>query len=180
MAAIIELQDIVKIYQAGDVEVLAVCGVSLIIQPGEFAAIMGASGSGKSTLMNIIGCLDQPTDGLYRLAGTDVSRLSPEERAEIRNEKIGFVFQGFNLLARTSARDNIELPMLYAQPPLRYAVQSKMKILILLGIRLLLGKGAVCRPLYLFQVVGKFIKGKALVFPHRTGNSNPCGTVFYF
>lgn len=125
MAAIIELQDIVKIYQAGDVEVRAVGGVSLIIQPGEFAAIMGASGSGKSTLMNIIGCLDQPTDGLYRLDGTDVSRLSPEERAEIRNEKIGFVFQGFNLLARTSARDNIELPMLYAQPPLRRKEQRE-------------------------------------------------------
>ena len=125
MAAIIELQDIVKIYQAGDMEVLAVCGVSLAIQSGEFAAIMGASGSGKSTLVNIIGCLDQPTEGLYRLDGTDVSRMSPEERAEIRNEKIGFVFQGFNLLARTSARDNIELPMLYAPPPLRYETCSQ-------------------------------------------------------
>ncbi|MCS1409627.1 MAG: putative ABC transporter ATP-binding protein YknY [Verrucomicrobia subdivision 3 bacterium] len=118
MAAIIDLQDIVKVYQTGDVKVRAVCGVSLTIQPGAFVAIMGASGSGKSTMMNILGCLDQPTSGLYLLDGMDVSQLSPEERAEIRNEKIGFVFQGFNLLARTSARDNIELPMLYAHPPL--------------------------------------------------------------
>ena len=104
MAAIIDLQNIVKIYQAGGVEVRAVCVVSLAIQPGEFAAI--------------IGCLDQSTEGLYQLDGADVSRLSPEERAEIRNEKIGFVFQEFNLLARISVRDNVELPMLYAQPPL--------------------------------------------------------------
>ena len=144
MTAIIELQNIVKIYQAGEVEVWAVCGVSLAIQAGESAAIMGASGSGKSTLMNIIGCLGQSTQGLYRLDGTDVSRLSTEERAEIRNEKIGFVFQGFNLQAGTSTRDNVELPMLYAQPTLRYDVQSKMRILILLGIRLLLGKGRRC------------------------------------
>ncbi len=118
MPAIIDLQEIVKNYQTGDVEVRAVRGVSLMIQPGEFVAIMGASGSGKSTMMNILGCLDQPTSGLYLLDGTDVSELSPEDRAEIRNEKIGFVFQGFNLLARTTTWDNIELPMLYAQPPL--------------------------------------------------------------
>lgn len=118
MPAIIDLQEIVKNYQTGDVEVRAVRGVSLTIEPGEFVAVMGASGSGKSTLMNILGCLDQPTGGLYLLDGTDVSQLTPEERAEIRNEKIGFVFQGFNLLARTSTWDNIELPMLYSQPPL--------------------------------------------------------------
>ena len=118
MPAIIDLQEIVKNYQTGDVEVRAVRGVSLTIEAGEFVAIMGASGSGKSTMMNILGCLDQPTGGLYLLDGTDVSQLTAEERAEIRNEKIGFVFQGFNLLARTSTWDNIELPMLYSQPPL--------------------------------------------------------------
>ncbi len=118
MAAIIELQEIIKNYQAGDVEVRAVRGVSLTIEPGEFVAILGASGSGKSTMMNILGCLDQPSGGRYLLDGTDVSQLTAEERAEIRNEKIGFVFQGFNLLSRTTTWDNIELPMLYAQPPL--------------------------------------------------------------
>lgn len=118
MPAIIDLQDFAKNYQTGDVEVRAVRGVSLTIEPGEFVAIMGASGSGKSTMMNILGCLDQPSGGVYLLDGIDVSQLTPEERAEIRNEKIGFVFQGFNLLARTSAWDNIELPMLYSQPPL--------------------------------------------------------------
>ena len=115
MNSVIQLQDIHKTYQTGDVEVQAVRGVTLAISQGEFVALMGASGSGKSTLMNIIGCLDRPTKGKYSLDGIDVSQLSRDELADIRNQKIGFVFQGFNLLARTSALDNVELPMLYSR-----------------------------------------------------------------
>ena len=115
MKTVIQLQDIHKTYHAGDVEVPAVCGVSLEVSPGEFVALMGASGSGKSTMMNIIGCLDRPTRGNYLLDGSDVSQLSRDELADIRNQKIGFVFQGFNLLARTSALENVELPMLYTR-----------------------------------------------------------------
>lgn len=110
---LIQLDQIHKTYTMGDVEVRALRGVSLTIKAGEFVAIMGASGSGKSTVMNIIGCLDRPTRGTYILDGQDVSELSKDERADIRCQKIGFVFQGFNLLARTSALENVELPMLY-------------------------------------------------------------------
>jgi putative ABC transport system ATP-binding protein len=110
---VIELDHIHKTYQMGDVEVHALRGVSLTIREGEFVAIMGASGSGKSTTMNIIGCLDRPTRGTYILDGEDVSQMSKDERADIRCQKIGFVFQGFNLLSRTSALENVELPMLY-------------------------------------------------------------------
>ena len=110
---VIQLDHIHKTYTMGDVEVHALRGVSLTIREGEFVAIMGASGSGKSTTMNIIGCLDRPTRGSYILAGEDVSQLSKDERADIRCQKIGFVFQGFNLLSRTSALENVELPMLY-------------------------------------------------------------------
>jgi len=115
MKTVIQLQDIHKTYHTGDVDVPAVCGVSLDIAQGEFVALMGASGSGKSTMMNIIGCLDRPTGGKYSLDGIDVSQLSRDELADIRNQKIGFVFQGFNLLARTSALENVELPMLYTR-----------------------------------------------------------------
>ena len=110
---IIQLDHIHKVYTMGDVEVHALRGVSLTITQGEFVAIMGASGSGKSTMMNIIGCLDRPTRGTYILDGEDVSQMSKDERADIRCQKIGFVFQGFNLLSRTSALENVELPMLY-------------------------------------------------------------------
>jgi putative ABC transport system ATP-binding protein len=115
MNAVIQLQEIHKTYHTGEVDVHAVRGVSLEISQGEFVALMGASGSGKSTMMNIIGCLDRPTRGMYSLDGIDVSQLSRDELADIRNQKIGFVFQGFNLLARTSALDNVELPMLYSR-----------------------------------------------------------------
>lgn len=110
---VIQLDHIHKVYTMGDVEVHALRGVSLTITQGEFVAIMGASGSGKSTTMNIIGCLDRPTRGTYILDGEDVSEMSKDERADIRCQKIGFVFQGFNLLSRTSALENVELPMLY-------------------------------------------------------------------
>jgi putative ABC transport system ATP-binding protein len=111
---VIELDHLHKTYTMGDVEVHALRGVSLKIREGEFVAIMGASGSGKSTMMNIIGCLDRPTRGTYTLDGQDVSQLTKDERADIRSQKIGFVFQGFNLLSRTSAIENVELPMLYS------------------------------------------------------------------
>src|SRR5213080_2189061 len=111
---VIQLDHIHKVYAMGDVEVHALRGISLAINEGEFVAIMGTSGSGKSTTMNIIGCLDRPTRGTYILDGQDVSALSKDERADIRSQKLGFVFQGFNLLSRTSALENVELPMLYA------------------------------------------------------------------
>ncbi|HEY3277790.1 MAG TPA: ABC transporter ATP-binding protein [Syntrophorhabdaceae bacterium] len=111
--ALIDIHQISKIYQVGDMEVRALDAVSLTIGQGELMAIMGHSGSGKSTLMNILGCLDTPTEGHYFLEGTDVAGLARDELSEIRNRKIGFVFQGFNLLSRTSALENVELPMLY-------------------------------------------------------------------
>ena len=113
MAAVVQLEDIHKVYDSGEVQVHAVRGVSLELHKGDFMAIMGASGSGKSTLMNTLGCLDRPTRGRYLLDGVDVSQLDRNELADLRNEKLGFVFQGFNLLSRTTALENVELPMLY-------------------------------------------------------------------
>jgi putative ABC transport system ATP-binding protein len=112
--AVISLKDVHKIYRTGDIEVHALRGVSLEIKRGEFVAVMGPSGSGKSTMMNLIGCLDRPTSGTYILDGIDVSTMSKNERADTRNTKIGFVFQAFNLIPRTSALANVELPLVYA------------------------------------------------------------------
>jgi putative ABC transport system ATP-binding protein len=112
--SVVQLRDVHKTYQTGETQVHAVRGISLDIGRGEFVALMGSSGSGKSTLMNILGCLDRPTSGRYLLDGFDVSQLNREQLADIRNIKIGFVFQSFNLLPRTSARENVELPLLYS------------------------------------------------------------------
>ncbi len=119
MNPIIQLEHVHKIYHTGEVDVHAVRDVSLRIEKGEFVALMGASGSGKSTMMNTLGCLDRPTSGKYWLDGVDVSGLDRDELATIRNEKIGFVFQGFNLLSRTSALENVELPMMYVRRPVK-------------------------------------------------------------
>jgi putative ABC transport system ATP-binding protein len=121
MSSVVQLENIHKVYDSGEVKVHAVRGVTLQIQKGEFVALMGASGSGKSTLMNLLGCLDRPTEGRYLLDGVDVSHLDRNELADIRNKKLGFVFQGFNLLARTTALENVELPMMYGRRRLNRA-----------------------------------------------------------
>lgn len=136
MPAVIQLENFSKTYYTGDVEVPAVRSVSLEITAGEFVAIMGASGSGKSTLMNVIGCLDRPTGGRYLLDGVEIGSLGRDDLADLRNRKIGFVFQGFNLLSRTSALENVELPMLYARPPIsgREQYERAVKVLELVGL----------------------------------------------
>src|SRR5437764_9067958 len=131
---VIQLDHIHKTYTMGDVEVHALRGASLTIREGEFVAIMGASGSGKSTTMNILGCLDRPTRGTYILDGEDVSQMSKDERADIRCKKIGFVFQGFNLLSRTSALENVELPMLYLGVDTAQRHERAMEALAAVGL----------------------------------------------
>ncbi|HTP06550.1 MAG TPA: ABC transporter ATP-binding protein [Nitrospirota bacterium] len=132
--ALIEVRDIAKVYHLGDIDLEVLKSVSATIEKGEFVAIMGPSGSGKSTFMNILGCLDQPTGGTHLMEGVDVGRLSRDELAEIRNRKIGFVFQGFNLLSRTSALENTELPMLYNGLPARERRERAMAALKSVGL----------------------------------------------
>lgn len=130
----IELQKISKIYGEGAAEVRALDGIDLAIAPGAFVAIMGASGSGKSTCMNILGCLDVPTSGTYRFFGVDVTGLDVDQRARLRRAYFGFVFQGFNLLPRTSARENVELPLLYRRVPARERREKALGALRLVGL----------------------------------------------
>jgi len=132
--ALIEVRDIAKVYHLGDIDLEVLKSVSATIEKGEFVAIMGPSGSGKSTFMNILGCLDQPTGGTHLMEGVDVGRLSRDELAEIRNRKIGFVFQGFNLLSRTSALENTELPMLYNGLPARERRERALAALKSVGL----------------------------------------------
>jgi putative ABC transport system ATP-binding protein len=131
---VIELTDITKVYQTGDVALRALDGVSLHVEAGEFIAVMGSSGSGKSTLMNIVGCLDRPTTGTYVLAGRRVSGMSRSELAKIRNHVLGFVFQQFNLLARTTALENVELPLEYGGVPSRARRQRASEALHRVGL----------------------------------------------
>jgi len=135
MDSLIQVQDLVKVYPLGEVEVQALRGVTLSIEKGEFVAIMGASGSGKSTFMNILGFLDQPTGGQYLLEGINGEHLTRDQLAEIRNQKIGFVFQGFNLLARTSALENVELPLVYAKVATSKRKESSQKALSTVGLK---------------------------------------------
>src|SRR5204863_1134672 len=136
MSTVISVRNLVKTYQVGEHVVKALRGVNLEVQRGEFLAVTGPSGSGKSTFMHIIGCLDRPTSGQYMLDGQDVSRLSRDALAAIRNKKIGFVFQGFNLLSRTSALDNVELPLLYGGGGMKTAERRKraMEVLNAVGL----------------------------------------------
>ncbi len=131
---LIETSKLQKIYVLGDSEVRALDDVSVNINPGEFVAVMGPSGSGKSTFMNVIGCLDEPTSGKYLLDGIDVSKMDRDELAQIRNEKIGFVFQGFNLLSRTSALENVEVPLLYNNTPPKERGDKARQALNALGL----------------------------------------------
>jgi len=134
MGNVVQLNNVAKVYTMGDQRVEALKGISFTVRPGEFVAIMGASGSGKSTCMNILGCLDVPTSGEYRLEEVNVGGLSGNELAEIRNRKLGFVFQGFNLLARTTARENVELPLVYARIPATSRRTKAMEALAQVGL----------------------------------------------
>lgn len=133
-APVIELVRVIKTYGAGDALVRALDGVDLVVERGEYVTVMGASGSGKSTLMNIVGCLDAPTRGVYRLDGIDVRRLDEHQLSVIRNRKVGFIFQGFNLVARTTALRNVELPLVYANVPVRERRQRALAALESVGL----------------------------------------------
>jgi putative ABC transport system ATP-binding protein len=134
MEALIQVKDLFKIYEVGDIQIPALNGVSLSIEAGEFVSIMGSSGSGKSTFMNILGCLDVPSKGSYFLSGNEIGSMSRDALAQLRNQKIGFVFQGFNLLARTSALENVELPLIYGSKPARERHRLAMESLASVGL----------------------------------------------
>jgi putative ABC transport system ATP-binding protein len=134
MSEVVRLTDVAKVYTMGEERVEAMKGVSFSVSTGEFVSIMGASGSGKSTCMNILGCLDVPTRGEYLLDGMNVGKLSMNDLAEIRNKKLGFVFQGFNLLARTTARENVELPLVYGRMPASQRRERAMSALARVGL----------------------------------------------
>lgn len=131
---LIEIKNLIKTYQTGDTSFNALNDVSLNVKQGEFVAIMGASGSGKSTFMNVLGCLDKPTSGSYFLDGLDVSKMSTDELSKIRNLKLGFVFQGFNLISRTSALENVEMPMIYKGIPPEQRIQRAKAALKIVGL----------------------------------------------
>lgn len=133
--SIIKVENLVKVYKVGEIEIPAIRGVSLEVTRGEFVAIMGASGSGKSTFMNILGCLDVPTLGSYALEGTQISKLTRDQLAKIRNNKIGFVFQGFNLLSRTTAIENVELPLYYKRIGTKQRRELAMQALESVGLK---------------------------------------------
>jgi putative ABC transport system ATP-binding protein len=132
--SVIQIENLHKVYDLGEVKVHALRGVSVQVRRGEFVAVMGASGSGKSTFMNIVGCLDRPSEGRYFLESVDVSTLSKDDLADIRNRRIGFVFQGFNLLSRTSALDNVELPLLYSGLSSKERRERSLKALLDVGL----------------------------------------------
>jgi putative ABC transport system ATP-binding protein len=134
-AHLIEMHDLTRVYQLGPQEIYALSGVNLIVDHGEYVAIMGPSGSGKSTLMNIIGCLDTPTAGSYLLDGVSVGTMNDDELAAVRNKKIGFVFQTFNLLARNSALHNVELPLIYAKIPRSHRHELAEEALVSVGLK---------------------------------------------